>query len=172
MQSLVENQAPGVNAWVILLPDGPTWIRDGTEIEKKELLPKGPSHAGIKGWDMLSEEGLDWLHDECEQAGEPQWAPVTWEGRTRGEWFQGSVNVPQLLWPPLMVAQRGKQLAIIVCKHPFSYMEEMGISWVSLLPKYLGVAFINKMLVSYWEVLSANLLSNMYSNILGKGIWA
>lgn len=59
MQSLVESWAPGINAWVILLPDGPTGIRDVIEIgERNELLPRGVNQAGIKGWEMLSEEGL------------------------------------------------------------------------------------------------------------------
>lgn len=42
IQSLVESWAQSINAWVILLPDGPTRIRDGTEIERKDSIKTEP----------------------------------------------------------------------------------------------------------------------------------
>lgn len=44
-------------------------------------------------------------------------------------------------------------------------MEEMGIPWIPLLPKHVGLGFIHKMLAGYGEVLQASFVTNRPWNL-------
>lgn len=132
MQSLVESWAQGINTWVTLVPEGPAWIRDGTEIGRN--LPSS-KNTELR---VNQKEGSAWrfLHALQSQT------PAT--GRScPGDRRVGIVRafyraysvliVPTIMRPSLVTARIGRPLISLCFTHVFlKVVEEMWNTWVSV----------------------------------------